>query len=397
MDDFLINPTTGNMMDKFGNAYPAVPVTPPRELFPLEANKKDLESTISFKRFRDAAIYSPGYASEEELASPVDNDDFSFRSLDSDAESIASNDNGSYHVQTCTAQQLCSRAQAVHVVSAGKAKVVSMPKLTDSPSTQSPTSPARPITYWPAQSTVSGLTRTYINEDAPSSSPSLLTSGEQWPASPTPLIRYGRPEQPRTIRRRPNLSPLQMFPRSESPQEVNSVPKSNAFSKSVNFLNYEPAPAALSTVSLSPAVPSKRRVYRLPSTFSLRASWKSLKRHSGGSDGSSDEPAVSPQSSQKVQLHAIADMHIPTRTSSKALPKMVPRGANERAPPIVLPPCPYDAGDWDDDDESLKWPLRKDCSTKDSLTSSDPRNMEHGFEVARSRRKSLPAYVSAQV
>ncbi|KAK5166512.1 uncharacterized protein LTR77_008055 [Saxophila tyrrhenica] len=393
MDDFLINPTAVNIMDQYGDeASTAVAVTPPRELYAFENGSKEDETKVDFKRFRDEPVYSRGYTSEEELASPVENDDFSLGSFDSDVESIISDD-GSLHIQTA-GQQLCSRAQAVHVVSAGKAKVVSMPKMIDSPRTPysmaSPTTSIRPPT-------TPNTTPTPAEEVAASPSSPSRSSEEEWPISPTPFIRAGRPEQARTIRRRPNLSPLQMVGRSESPQELNRVPKCQASTRTVNFIEDGPR-TALPALAPAPApaphapglshTPSKRRVYKLPSAFSLRALGKTLKRYSVESDGNGSQSSFSPpQSTRRLQK----DPPISTCTPSKPLPKMIPRGANERAPPIVLPTCPYDAADGDASDEELQQQARgRNVSTA-------PQSPEVGKELGVARRKSLPAYVSAQV
>jgi hypothetical protein len=216
------------------------------------------------------------------------------------------------------------------------------------------------------------------------------TTFEQWPISPTTFERAERQGYIRSVRRRPNLTQLQIFPRSESPYELTSVPK--AFSppktaKTANFLDYD---QQASPRAITPSTPlPKRKLHKLSSSFSLRTFSKGFKRSSvseksvAGSTTSLAMPAQMP--------YTISEMHIPSRTSSKPLPKMVPRGASERAPPIVLPPCPYDYAE-QEIEPTTPWPLRDE-----PVAPPSPTDFQQRFATTRDRRKSLPTNVSSQV
>ena len=110
----------------------------------------------------------------------------------------------------------------------------------------------------------------------------------------------------------------------------------------------------------SPSLTRPRLLRKLSSTFSF----KTFNRPSRQDSFSSNESEkLHPLTETKKPHHPISDMHVPSRSSSKPLPKLVPRGANERAPPIVIPPCPEDYDDGADDEGELpnaRWPMRKD-------------------------------------
>ena len=396
MDEFLINPTVP-MDDSYGygeSSSPtssSIPFGTANVLSTLRYGKKASNTAATIRGFDDDAVCWRGYTSDEEIASPVDNDDFTFDSTSSDDdESIASIHEAQYHAQTCNnAQQLCNRAQAVQLVSAGKAKVVSMPKIFDVPATSSPQTHTPQASGWEADS----QPRLYnTSQGRPhcvysSISSSSRSSGEDSPCYPPPIPRTAQPTGTRFVRRKPSLPRLQTTTRSYSPQSADSdsQPKT-AFLLSrsrLDFLDYDPFTPEYS-VHISSTTPSPRRkLQRLSPTFSLKSLSRSLRRGStsDGSYGVSKKDIGRPIAQPVIS----DDMHIPARTSSKSASKMVARGADERAAPIEIPPCP---AEYQEETRVPAWPPRSDSVANEE--SSWLASRLHG------RRKSLSAFVSTQ-
>lgn len=387
----MINPTVASKMDSQYSYHQRevsrkAPATPPHQIFTFKAEEKTPESTGAMQDLKDEPLYWPGYASEEELASPIDNDDFSFDSIDSDIESIASIGEASFHSFT-HGQQLCSRAQAVQVVSAGKAKVVSMPKIVDgedSPRFERPitASDDRPVNFSLRRTNNRSIAHARV--ESIRSSP--RTSGDRRPAASSPILWTDHTDFEFETRRRRPL-PLDLVPRSESPREMQSVPKTSSFirtssvlSKSPpplrtkNFLDYEPHPESSSR---PPSTQSKRRLHRLPSALTFRSFTKTLRHPTRSSSTASNASRASTPDPVPTYLKPrvstpATPRPAPTPTPARHIPKMVPRGANERAPPLILPPCPYEDGDEGVDGHRHEWAVLR----------------------SERRRKSLPAFAA---
>jgi hypothetical protein len=399
MNEFLINPTVP-MEDSYSygeSSSPtrnSIPFDPANALSTVRRGKKTLDAAATIRGFDNDAGCWRGYASDEEIASPVDNDDdFTFDSTSSDDdESIASIHEAQYHTQTCNnAQQLCNRAQAVQLVSAGKAKVVSMPKIVDVPATYSPQTHSSQASGWEADSrrTASHTSQVHPHCAYSSISSSSRSSGEDSLYSSLPIPRAAQPTGARFVRRKPSLPRLQTTARSYSPQSADSgsEPKT-AFLLSrsrLNFLDYDPFTLEYSVHVTANIPPPKRKLQRLSPTFSFKSLSRSLRRNST-SDGSSGEGGVNKKDiSRPMAQPVIADMHIPSRTSSRPPPKMVARGADERAAAIEIPPCP---AEYQDDTNVPAWPPRSDSAANNESTWLASRL--HG------RRKSLSAFVSTR-
>ena len=417
MDDFLINPIVP--MEDYSSYQESrtanrnsMLLDSPNVLFTGRAEKHPLESRVAhIETYEDDAAYLRGYASDEEVASPVENDDFTFDSTssDGDADSVASIHDPQYHAQTCNnAQQLCNRAQAVQVLSVGKPKVVSMPKPVDVPVASSP-SPTASDHEAEIRLSISRVSDTRANRYVHSSiSSSLRSSGDNsfYRSPPTP--RSVPPSGP-SVRRKPNLPRIQTMPRSDSPQPSDSgrTPQTAWPIGRPNFLDHDPFGPDYTTQMPNPPSTPKRKLSRLSPPFSsLKSLSRSLRRGSISNgittEGGIDKrdigyPVVSPvisdmhvssrTSSRPVPKTDAADLHVPTRTSSKPLPRMVARGASERAAAIEIPPCP---DDYQDDFNVPVWPPRSDSvTTIDFPTPTLARR--HG------RRKSLSAFVSTQM
>lgn len=417
MDEFLINPIVP--MDDYSSYRESrnanrnsMLLDSPNVLFTGKAEKYSAAARPDpIENHDNEALYMRGYASDEEVASPVENDDFTFDSTssDEDADSIASIHEAQYHAQSVSnAQQLCNRAQAVQVISVGKPKVISMPKPVDVPGVYSPTptvsdydNEIRPPT--------SRINHTPPDHYVPSSiSSSPRSSGDNSAYRSMPIPRSIPPSGP-SIRRRPNLPRIQTGPRSDSSQSADSgLTPQTAWPIGVarpEFLNHDPFGADYPSHLSNPPATPKRKLSRLSPPFSsLKNLSRSLRRGSipGSSPAESSidkkdigYPVVSPiisdmhipsrTSSKPAPKIATADMHVPMRTSSKPMPKMVARGASERAPAIEIPPCP---DDYIDDLKVPSWPMRSDSVANiDFPTPSLARR--HG------RRKSLSAFVSS--
>jgi hypothetical protein len=393
MDEFLVNPTVpmddyrriGEPSSPAGNA-----AHPDRSntYYTLKLGDKPAEDPTTIRRFDNVAGWR-GYTSDEEVASPVENDDFTFDSTSSDGDSIASIHEAQYHAQIRNnAQQLCNRAQAVQLVSVGKPKVVSMPKPVDFPATYSPQAFDHETEVRPSVSSMSYMRPAggyYHIHSSTGSSP--RSSGENsYPSFPIPPT--SQPTGPRLVRRKPVLPRLQTSNRSDSPQSdtSSSTPRTAWPVGRPNFLDYDPFSSDYSVhVAASSSTP-KRRLHRLSPPFSLKSLSRSLRR-SSTSDGSSGDGGINKRDiSGPIGSPIISDVHVPTRTSSKPMPKMVARGANDRAAPIEIPPCP---DDYQDGFNVPAWPQRSDSVAQfDGPRSVAPRI--HG------RRKSLSVFVSTQ-
>lgn len=369
MDAFLINPTIRKDADYAASQSPnnmsgdLIPIFLSEEILTIKASKKAVEPAGTIRKFANETIFSHGYTSEEEAASPVDDNDFGFHS-NSDTESTssiresASLEDLSDHAN---ALQLCTKAQAVQFVSAGKAKVVSVPKLVD---LSSPGSTAGPVNDMAAVTTVPKS----VGSDTPNRSP--RSSSDKSPASSS---YREQPAQPKVIRRKPKLPPLQAVPTSVSPRSTRT--QTPLAEQRAEFLKHDPFPSNWPLGSPASASPSKRKMPKLSPSFRLKAFSRS--RRSNSSDSSSTEGSEGRMDWWSVTTSPVSpDTRNVSRAANQPIPKMVARGASERAPPIVLPPCPADYNDDWDVGYASQWPLRKD-SIPNNPTFETPNALKH--------------------
>ncbi|KAK3698083.1 hypothetical protein LTR37_017132 [Vermiconidia calcicola] len=401
MDDFLINPASINMDENYvydawsRQPHRPMPVIAPDEPHAMKHGQKTSEPSATIRNFTDERIWWGGYTSDEEIASPVDDDDFSILSTDSDPESASSFKGGLYHAETCNnSQQLCSRAQAVQVVSAGKAKVVTMPKAVE---VSSPRLKRRPLIPAAARTPVSWINPLTITDIHQSSDSRLLfsprLSNEKIPGPQLSAPSMGMPTAHRSVRRKMDFSRSQIQPRSVSSQSISSTPTLLPAQK-VRFVDDDAFHSHRIALSPTPSTLSLRRMHKLSPSFSLRG-FGIRRRRRSGSDYNTCEEAVRAQQLEPLKTSApISDMHVPTRTSSKPMPRMVPRGANERAPPIVPPPCPDDL---EDDNFAPFWPPRKDAAR--ALGGGRPsfRSSDSSPTATQTRRTSVSTLASTQL
>lgn len=381
MDAFLINPTVQKQSSHVELQSPnmsgdLIPIFLDDEVVTVKAGKKAVQPTGSLHKFSNSTIFLHGYASEEEAASPVEDNDSGFHGT-SDTDSIVSIKE-SASVENLTDQfnalQLCTKAQAVQFVSAGKARVVSVPKLVDLSPGGSPTSPVGDrVTRTSASKREAGVyDGSFINTPSPRSSsdrsPVFSSSDEQ-------------PFRLRTIRRKPKLPPLQA-PTSSPQRSIRS--QTPLADQRAEFLRHDPYPPDWPLRGPSSASPTKLRMPKLSSSFSLRA----FGRRRSNSNGSSASDGWDSPTEQYIAVSYPASPAVRnvSRAISRPAPgtRMVARGASERAPPIVLPPCPDDYDQEDNLSQSSNWPLRKDSG-------SDSPAFETPSALKQIRRKSMSA------
>ena len=396
IEDFLVNPTIRmdeqySYEERCAFSESLIPVTPPKELLAFKPRRKNSKRAGGIEYFNDETSFWRGYTSDEEVASPIDNDDFSFISTNSEGESAASIGEQSSHSQKSNnAQQLCSRAQAVQVVSAGKAKVVTMPKLVEFPAIQRDDSmmsrpDVRPPPFRKNRVNLSGSSQ-YSNSSCGYSSRS---SAEETSRSPTSSPHSGQPQDLRFARQKLKSPRNQVVASPESLLSTNPVftPKTAWPARRLNFSDHDPP--SLDSIARSHASSSATKsIMHKFSSFGLRGLSRRGRR-SGAADGSSAEDVTAKKDLEApVRSPVISDMHIPSRTSSKPPPKLIPRSANERAAPIILPPCP---DEYEDDFPVPQWPPRSD-----SVATMMPNRTNTNPAIMHSRRKSLSAFVSVQ-
>ncbi|KAK1088017.1 hypothetical protein LTR48_002035 [Friedmanniomyces endolithicus] len=126
--------------------------------------------------------------------------------------------------------------------------------------------------------------------------------------------------------------------------------------RTADFLRYDPYPAlpGEQPTTPPPVSPSRRRLHKLGSSFGLKVF--GMKR-TNSSDSSLGDPEAMRESDPAAS--APPPSLQPLARASSMKPKMIARGANERAPPLVLPPCPET---YEDERDLSRWPLRKDSS-----------------------------------
>ncbi|KAK5694610.1 hypothetical protein LTR97_009200 [Elasticomyces elasticus] len=338
------------------------PTMPSDDMFSWKAGMKTPERPNAVKHFTDEPMFWRGYTSEEEVASPIENDGMSFRTTStlSDISETASRlSSASFPEQLAhncgRVEQQCNRAQAITLVPAGKVKVVSMPKLVDVSTTPRMRRPA-PIT--PFRPPVSRMNRMEIGSQKGSqANNSPRTSTERSPVSTAPSSVAVLLTRGKSVRQRPSLPALQGTPRFQS--NASGSKSTPRVVKTADFLQHDPYPALPVDLPITPPLmsPSRRKLHRFGSSIGLGVFGM---RRSNSSDSSLDDALenVKDLEPRGSALPKSSSPRMLSRTPSTK-PKMVARGANERAPPLILPPCPET---YEDERDVTRWPLRKDAS-----------------------------------
>nr|POE86565.1 hypothetical protein CFP56_46749 [Quercus suber] len=293
--------------------------------------KQSMESMATVRPFENEQAFAHGYTSEEEAASPLDGSDGSSLRSMSDSSS-----NCSVIAQPAApvakAVQLSNRAQAVQLVAAGKVKVISMPRVTESP--KSPALPRPSTTSWttppPEPAGLPRHKREWSGSSTKSSSPRQSTSLR----SSRPLSCVGPPVldlNTHIQRRRPSLPAIMTV--STSPSAPAPLTPART-ARQPDFLQHDPFPTAGEPpkTPLSPTSPSARR--RMPKFIS-----KIIKRR------------------ETTPLEGVPELPVSCAPATSKL-KMIARGADEIEPTIRLPPCPRDYAP----EDRTPWLLSKDAA-----------------------------------
>ncbi|KAK3070674.1 hypothetical protein LTR53_010051 [Teratosphaeriaceae sp. CCFEE 6253] len=335
---------------------------PPDDMFSFKAGVKTPEPSDTIKQFANEPVFWRGYTSDEEVASPIDADDMSFRTVSTrNCGSVAARplSNASFPeqlAQSCDrVEQQCNRAQAITLVPAGKAKVVSMPKLVNVLATPRM---RRPVPVTPIRPPVSRLKRFGIDSQASSqTSESPRTSTEKSPMSGAPTSVAALLTRGRSVRPRPSLPDLRARPRylPDTPYSALEV----RIPPTADFLQYDPYPsqAGEQATTPPPMSPSRRRLQRIGSSIGLSVFGMRRSNSADNSVGDASDIAKEPETVTPTSPEARSPQ-LPARAAS-VKPKMIARGANERAPPLILPPCPES---YEDDRDGTRWLGRKDAS-----------------------------------
>ncbi|EME43657.1 hypothetical protein DOTSEDRAFT_72873 [Dothistroma septosporum NZE10] len=299
----------------------------------------------------DKSMTLHGYTSEEETASPIDDDSCSVTSAYSDS------DNSDFTfpealAESCNkVEQQCNRAQAVEIRLAGKAKVVSLPKLVDIPSRRGV---VRPASIEHRRKSIQRRNSADHPQSARSSQDSHHGSDNSSvmdsPASTAPssvIIEHSI-----ELKRRSSIAsrhvPLMEAARAISPTTPNFTYSTNSLIEP-RSLNTTTREGILSSQRFNSTTSSLRLPLRrmnklsLSSNFGLARIGKELRDTFVPKDAEAGIVNVAPQMPQAQ-----------ARNASLSKTKMVARAANERAPMIELPPFPGG----EEDDFASDWPLR---------------------------------------
>lgn len=371
MEDFFFNPTrnTFGVMDVRKSTPSArasmasvrrsthrSPAMSSSDVFDFQAGKSTPERCITMRSYAEEPSFWRGYLSDEEVASPIGTDDWSSRtssehgspgreSFEDFPEQLAQSH---YSVE-----QRCNKAQVVKLVSVGKPRMVSMPRLIDLP----PTAPRlRRVAPLPPLTPDAYVQRTQTAAAA-SSSPrqrSSRSSMERPMTASAAASFSGHLKEGESARLHPSVPHILTQAKKAVSESVTRQP-------SHDFLEYDPCPSS-SPVTPPPRSPSHRRLFKLSPSFSLHRLGSGLKRRDASEFGIAEEPEPRPEAVQDVAATLAQPLKVvPTPTPR---PKLVPRGANERAPLLVLPSCP---DDYDCDLAPMQWPLRKELDTRNKL------------------------------
>lgn len=352
MEDFFIHPTCNArprprpiMTDPYPLPFHAA-MSPSEHGDWLHAVEKKLslqrQASMAHLELEPALWY--GYASDEEPASPSDED----VSLHDGEDALSFPE---HLASSCKdAQQQCKRAQAVRIRAAGKPKVVSLSKTPESPTEPRSTQKARPVTmHVSRQRSRPVIPRLLSIDEIPSlrsSSDSQAESvgsspGVHSPASTAPSSISEHQTQLHSKKAVPRHIPLAEAVQKPSPQ--NSSQTQPLF---VNKLRRQSLTSSIRSDSpTSPLKPAIRRISKLPSTFTLHKNAKRSVAH----QAETVEPVPTSAALEAPQVRP------PTRSTSLKN-RMVARGANEREPTLKLPPFP--------DDIQTTWPSRIDSRSQ---------------------------------
>jgi hypothetical protein len=366
MDAFLINPT--EMSDRYDES-PSLTLNTQQRSDQLASNpgKRTLrQSKESFSDPRVEALYWNRYDSDEEALS----------SAESDTESISSTSSGEILEMTPTrlsiisaeevarscnpiGQTLC-RAQAVTIKPINHGDVKLSPRLVEIPPSPRYERARSMGFYKPPTSRLSKLdmSKATIHHRSVASTPRTSlenSSNESTPSTPPTSVDERSPvsSSEKVIRRKSAVAGMRTAAKREYSINSNNMPDAETLRE---FLASDPSTHVrpLSHVPSHLKAPTKRKLRKFSSSFSLGRFNPGFSKRSSAGNSLEDLPTLA---SPIPLTPKIPEVYRPTRCSSlQPLPaaKIVARGGNERAAPIVLPPCP----DHSEDDGDRVGPMR---------------------------------------
>ena len=379
IEDFLINPT-GAMQDRPAESRPALNLRPDSDHLASNIKDKALTPRQSFSDDPLAEqLYWRGYTSDEEAWSSVESDTMSINSASSGEIlemvptrlSIVSAEELARSRSSIEKPFQCARTVTLKPVNVHTGDLCLSPRLVDippSPRLRRPSGYYRPSSSRILKLDTSGATR---HQRSVASTPrTSLENYSNASTSSTPPTSFDEQSpvsaNEKVIRRKSALSSMRGAARREYSMSSNNMPDAQTlreFLDSGSSSHDQPPrsmPAHLATAG-------KRKLRKFSSSFSLGRFTPSMAKRNDSTDSSSDEmPTLFAPSAQNArQTMPTPATYIPTRGSSLRPPpqfatgKMVPRGADERAPPIVLPPCPDDSSDDVEHTKPVRAPLRR--------------------------------------
>ena len=356
MEAFLLNPTQPNHRYTESQSLTLNPRQRSDQLASHPSKRTLRHSNESFSDPKVEALYWQRYDSDEEALS----------SADSDTDSIASTSSGEILEMTTTrlsiisaeelarscnpVEQTVLRAQAVTLWPINQGDIKLSPRLVEIP--PSPRyERARSMGFFkpPPTARLSKLdiTKATGHHRSLTSSPRTSignSSNASTPSTPPTSVdeRSPRSSSEKVIRRKSAVAGMRSAAKREDPVDSRHMPDAETLRE---FLASDPSTHVrpLSHVPTHAPAPAKRKLRKFSSSFSLGRFNPGFSKRSSSAGTSSEEL---PPSSAIPATPQIPEVYRPTRCSSLQPPpasKMVARGANERAPPIVLPPCPDDS------------------------------------------------------
>jgi hypothetical protein len=355
MEAFLLNPT--EMTDRYAES-PSLALKTRRRSDPLASNtgKRTLhQSKESFSDPLVEQLYWRRYDSDEEALSSAESDTESIDSASSGEIlemttarlSIVSAEELARSCQPIEQTIYCAQAVYLQPVNQGNAKL--SPRLVEIPPSPRFERSQNMGYYKPSMSRLSKLdtsTATRHHRSVASTPRSSLENSSNASTSSTPPTsvddRSPLSSSEKVIRRKSAVSSMRSIAKREFSINSHNMPDAQTLRE---FLASAPSTQdrPLSQVPAHLTTPSKRKLRKFSSSFSL-GRFNPTKRNSSAGNLLEEMPALP----AKYAAPPMPEVYRPTRCSSLLPPpptKMVARGGNERAPPIVLPPCPNDSED----------------------------------------------------
>jgi hypothetical protein len=315
----------------------------------LHSSKNTLPDTLAEQLLRRA------YDSDEEDLSSVDSDTMSIRSSSSgeicevktarlsivSADDLARNRRISKELSN---EQSLFRAQAITIKPINYGSVCMSPRLVDIPSSPHYEKSQNIGCYRPPRSRLSKLDTTNVHQRSNFSTPRTSSEGDSngsTPSTPPTSIDERSPvsSSEKVIKRKSAVIGMRHHARRECSVNVDNMQDAQTLRE---FIASDPASFGDRPISQMPnplVMPGKRRLRKFSSSFSLG---RFTMRNSA--ERVSEQLRTSSNPNRRTM--PAPEVYRPTRSSSlQPLPvgKMIARGGNERAPPIVLPPCPYNS------------------------------------------------------